>query len=56
MSNDEEPKAPDTSGHAADAYSPPPRDPKAGRNKAMIGALVVLAVAVVIYLIALLLT
>lgn len=53
MSNDEEPKAPDTSGHAADAYSPPPRDPKAGRNKAMLAALAVLAVAVVIYLIAL---
>jgi hypothetical protein len=52
MSDNEEPKEPEPTG-PAEAYSPPPRDPALRRNKAMLAALVVLAVAVVIYIIAL---
>ena len=53
MADDEErrdPKEPDLTGETADAYAPPPRDP-AGRNKLLTGALVIAAIAVVVFLV-----
>lgn len=38
-------------GQAAEAYAPPPISPRAGRDKIMMGVLVVLALAVVVFLV-----
>ena len=40
---------------AADAFGPPAREPGLRQNKAIVGALVVLAIAIVVYVIALVL-
>jgi hypothetical protein len=56
MTSHEDPHKRDIGGNAADAFAPPAREPGLRRNKAIVGALVVLAIAIVVYVIALVLT